>query len=571
MVGPPSDEYRPRRARVPAPGEDHETLDRFESDGGEEDSGGVTRVPPRRGRPSQSDATPAGARVTALAPRRSLVTEANPSDEPDQPERGHTQTLAPSAPVWPAATRPDTIDSYGQTAEPIWVGNADGEDEPVRRRRPRLVLLLGGVAALVAVALAVVYSVIALRGSPAASPDARASSTVPGGSEGGGSAAGAEILLTDSRMLGADGARQLDPSRAWTVALTQKGVDANAPEPLCLSAGQPQGTPAPSQLFLRTLVASGTNPPAALHEALAYVTPADATTAFALASGELGSCPTPSSWITSGASVTGLGDQAVALGVSVLDGNTVRNHSLVLSRTGRVLNLLDVATPSGSASLSTLANVLGTVTNAQCKPAAGSCASNTQVTTGPPPAGGDQPGFLATADIPQIRSAPGAWTGTVPGSPQVVTSQCENVDFTTVAGPKQRQARTYLLDNPGRPSLFGLDEVILTMGSTDGARKFVQTIEHNLATCKDRTLTAGVSPSTPVSDVGAKGTAISGSTVTVTQKVTATNSATYRVGVSAAGSKVIYTFLPASGKFDFSASDWTALNVRAAQRATQAP
>jgi hypothetical protein len=43
----------------------------------------------------------------------------------------------------------------------------------------------------------------------------------------------------------------------------------------------------------------------------------------------------------------------------------------------------------------------------------------------------------------------------------------------------------------------------------------------------------------------------------------------YRLGVVAAGPKVVYTFLSPKGKLDVTDGQWRTISVRAGQRATQ--
>ena len=187
---------------------------------------------------------------------------------------------------------------------------------------------------------------------------------------------------------------------------------------------------------------------------------------------------------------------------------------------------------------------------------------------GPPPPGGDEPGFLAVGDLPPAGEEPAAWAGTQPEQPKknFVGTQCETVNWSTLAS-KSTSSRVYLQQNSG--SLFGLNEIVVTMKDEKAATALVEKIKADLGTCKERVLTATVSTPEKVSSVGAKKTEVTGYTSLVSQQSTK-GTTRYRMGIVAAGKKVAYTFLnPRDGR-DFSADQWEAVALRAGERSTQA-
>ena len=94
------------------------------------------------------------------------------------------------------------------------------------------------------------------------------------------------------------------------------------------------------------LSSSGKSSPSALHEATAYATTEEASVAYNVAAQTLGTCPAAGSWIASGRVVRGVGDQSVSAIIAVLDGKTTSWHSVIVSRTGRVLNIMDASRPA---------------------------------------------------------------------------------------------------------------------------------------------------------------------------------------------------------------------------------
>src|SRR4029453_7962044 len=241
-------------------------------------------------------------------------------------------------------------------------------------------------------------------------------------------------LLSEAAMLNPDQAKVFYRDRTWKIGLTQSSPAEGAPTAACFGSETPLGHPTPQQKMVRVLESGGKKHPTALHEATAYKTPEEASQAYAIASRTLGGCAVTGSYIESGHAVSGVGNQAVA--VVVMDASKGQAHSVVLNRTGRLMNIVDAAQPSKALAISDVAKALGQVNNAQCGPAGGECGGTADVKKGPPPMGGDEPGFLATGDLPPPAGAKIApWVAAPVELPkdEFKGSQCENVNWETVS------------------------------------------------------------------------------------------------------------------------------------------
>jgi hypothetical protein len=444
----------------------------------------------------------------------------------------------------------DSIDDFSDIDEGRWrLG-----------KRTKLALLIAGVAAVVVVGLAIGRAVL-VGDTPTTSPSTGNSATsAPSGVQ-------PEELLNDDAMLNAKDAKRVSSDRTWKVASTQRGTTADSATPACL--GEPaEGQPVSALTMQRLLSANGKDKLGVLHQADAFTTPDEAGQAFAVAAKTLGGCAETGAYIQSGWSVTGLGDKAVGLVVVVERDGQTKHHSVVLNRTGRVTNVMDVVRNGDPVEIAKVANALAAPTAVQCRNSGGACPKNVSVKPAPPPLGGDVPGFLAAGDLPPIAQAPSLWVGDVPGDPRptFTGSQCENVDWAK-SPASARTARTYILDE-GPDAAFGLDEIILTMKSDEAARKFVANLRTSVEKCPKRKLTASVPSPKSISGSAAGGKKVEGWAVTVTQKVS-NGSLKYRLGAVAAGPKVVYTFLSPKGKLDLSDDEWRMVAVRAGQRATQ--
>jgi hypothetical protein len=441
-------------------------------------------------------------------------------------------------------------------------------------RRTKVALLIGGVAVVVVIGLLVGYAVLSA-GSQRQSQSGAARSPAGSGTSGGGTSANTSqppdqtgtASLSDASMLNPAQAENLDSKRTWKVELTQRNPAEDAPTAACFGGEPLDGQPTPQQKILRALTSSGKNGPTALHEAMSYNSPDEAIQAFAIASRTLGGCAVTGSYIESGRSVTGVGNQSVGAVIKVVDGSKSQAHSIVLNRTGRVMNVVDAVQPSQALAITAVAKALQQVNTVQCGPAGGECGGTLSIKDGPPPLGGDKPGFLATGDLPPAGPKMAPWVATEiePPTEEFKGSACENVNWETVAA-ESKDARTYLIQDTGT-NFFGLDEIVLTTKDAKAAKKQVERIKSSLTACKNRQPTATVTTK-KVTSIGAKNAKVTGWTAVVSQKsIDGTHK--YRVGIVSAGPKVIYTFLNPKDDYDFSGGQWDTVAVRAGERATQ--
>jgi hypothetical protein len=214
-----------------------------------------------------------------------------------------------------------------------------------------------------------------------------------------------------------------------------------------------------------------------------------------------------------------------------------------------------------------VAKALASVVAAQCPTSGGTCADAVKVSDGPPPAGGDQPGFLSTGDLPPVGSTPAPWVATPvePPAEDFTGSQCETVNWSTV-GATDKSSRIYLLQDT--PGFFGLNDIVVTTKDEAAAKKLVEKVRKDWTTCKERKLTATVPTPTKVTGVAAESAPVVGYTAEVRQKAGDTTTR-YRVGIASVGTKVVFTFLNPVKGLDLTTDQWNLVAVRAAQRATQ--
>jgi hypothetical protein len=446
-----------------------------------------------------------------------------------------------------------------------------GDDEDDERRpmgtKARTAVLVGAVAAVVVIGLAIFWAVGVGR-APTTTPSA--STSIPGSVNPSESVSPTDggPLLADTTMLSVAQAAQIDAKRTWKVASTDPGTAADAAQPVCFTAEPVEGQPAPQQKILRLLTSTGKDAPGVLHQATAYASPEEAAQAYAVASKTLGSCTVTGSYLVQGQSVTGLGDQAVGVvAASVVNGKS-QPHTVMLNRTGRVMNIVDAVQPSEAIKPSAVVNALAAVTTTQCATAGGACPTKPATKDGPPPLGGDEPGFLAYGDLPPAGKTPTAWGATPTELPKAdfKGSNCETVNWSTLS-TESTSSRTYILEDASS-SFFGLNNIVVTMKDEATAKKLVDKIKGDLDDCNKRKLTAKVTDPKKVIGIGAQQSEVSGYTAEVSQK-SVDGTKKYRVGIVSAGTKVAYTFLNPQDGFDFTPAQWDVVAVRAGERTTQ--
>lgn len=527
-------EVRPRRAFPPPEGDDA-APDRqgsweHASGGDAPGTASATPIPPPAVLPASQAATAsAGRRFSAdelpddeerPLPRRSALTPTRPDehDGPDTPAVGDA----------PDDERPDAAAT--PEAEP------DAAAEGTSRRVWPWV-----AAAAVVVAGGVLTASLLSGGLPGASP---APSVDPV----------ATYLLQDADLAG------LTEGVEWLSASTDTAIAQATPQAKCFASGA-DGTPRPQSSLVRTFAPATGQAGGLLHQVDAYATAEDAAAAYATRLAELASCARNTAWLLDTQTVTGLADESAATRI-VLQDTADEYHTLLLSRTGRRVNLVDQTSPESAAEVGPLATTLAVAAQRQCTDGGACPATVATEPSAPLPVAPN--GWLASVDLPRVTPGAGTWRGTDMTEMRLAGSRCEAVDLVNVPGATAAAQRTYLLgDDSAAPVGFGVDEAIYTFASVEEATATKDTLVGNMDGCASRTPTATV---TRVADLGEG----AGAAWSVSQQTDRTAAmARFRVGVQAVGPHVIYLMANPSETTDFTDEAWTAIAHRAAARAAE--
>lgn len=333
-----------------------------------------------------------------------------------------------------------------------------------------------------------------------------------------------------------------------------------AATPVCLGEAMPKAERASS----RKLFDPANN--SALQSLSVYPDDATATQAYDAAAVLAGTCADGTGLVGAASSISGLADAAQAVQIKVQAAKP-ENHLLVIARTGRNVNVFDFVTADG-VPVTTAAQIATSSLNRQCG-AGGTCPTSVSVAASLP-AAGTPAGWLVPADLPRITPGAGKWNAT--DWPTITTpgSQCEGTDLTKVADTTAAGQRTLILTgDPKAPTSFGIDQVTYTFADAKPANSLATGLIKAIGGCSTQLPTATVTDGPDVRGTGANGAVVSGRTWEITHK-TNTSTFIYRVAVVGSGSRVTYLVATPSKTFDFTDADWTAIALRAGQRATQA-
>ncbi|WP_394275732.1 hypothetical protein [Luteococcus sp.] len=496
--------------------------------------------------------------VGALAPE-STETE----DLPDEP----IDVFEDTAPVTPDEA--ETADGSTEEPNPLHAAAAIGAAAAQRRlcepdssgahaarpgSRPMAWLpWLAGALVAALVAFAVVHS---LTDKPVVviTPTPTPSATTP-------------PAVTEADLLTAKDAEAITPKQGWTVASTLSRLTPTSPKVIC----QPNttGQPNPTITRQRTLTTTSTRGLAALHQVDNFASVADASKAFEARATNLAACDNEPLWIHSNTAVGNAGDAARLVTVARQD-DIAEYHTVLLLRTGTTVHALDVTQANQPAPAANVLNSAAAAVNRQCARSTGRCATQPKVAEAIP-AATEPMGWLSISDIPRVSPRAGLWTVTDASNVVAPGSECENMTLASVAGPTQREQRTYqMTQDNAAPRTYGMDEVLFTFKDARQAAQFANTLASNLKNCPSRLATAKVSESAQVtSSVGRK--KVAGATLLVQQSLGGTETARFRTGVAVVDNKVIYLVNNPSTSYDLGSAKFQQVTVRAAQRATQLP
>ena len=376
----------------------------------------------------------------------------------------------------------------------------------------------------------------------------------------------AEPAVSDAAMVtDAEAAKVLGSK--WEVVSTLPEVNPSDETITCQEA--PKNLPnssATRQRALRSNAGAGT---AMLQRLDNYPNETAAKDAYVNRMAELAACDDVAALITTAATVNGLADESYSVTVSFKDGDHTLFHTIVISRTGTVVSMVDVGQATEQVPADKAAQLAADSAARYCGPAKGTCPTTLAVRAAVVPPT-PEVGWLAQSDLPRISKGAGIWSTTATANVTSKGSQCENLTLADAPGPTERQQRSYILDqDDAAPEGFGVDQVRFIFANDAGAKAFYDKLVKNIRECGKRTETAKVSDDKPLTITGQNRVPVSGQVFKVTQATGESSEVQFRVAVVISTNKVTYLVSNTKKTFDFTVPEWQMVAARAGQRITQ--
>ena len=507
--------------------------------------------------PPDTDPTPAD---EIFRPRRGSADDATAFSRPEGDEPpGETPIPAPvfprSAGEVADSPSPAPRRSALSSSSPL---EAEPPAAPTGTQPPRAGLAIWALGGLVG---ALVVGMIAFYASRGAEPTAS-----PSGSAAASASASPTVVAAPEDLVTGEDLAGIAAAASWSVTHTSTAAADHEGRVACLSTQTEDQNPTSS--LQRTLATSDEDQLAALHRIETYASPAAAQQVFANRSTALSSCDEIPARIVRATSVEGMGDEAFQISV-VFEDVPTQYHTLLMTRVGSAIQLLDLARTSGPVEPPLAAEALARPQGTLCTIEAATCAPEPTVAEAVVPAA-EPVGWLIPSDLPRIRPGSGRWTASAPTDLTSAGMGCENLTLVSEPGPTERRQATYLMTQDDQaPDTFGVDQLRFTFPDAAGATAFAEKLGNAIASCKDRVNTATVSELPAVTGTGEADVPVSSRLFSVTQATADDTVVPYRLIVSAAGSQVSYAIITVTSDYTFTDAQLTELALRIPVRASQ--
>jgi DNA-directed RNA polymerase specialized sigma24 family protein len=358
----------------------------------------------------------------------------------------------------------------------------------------------------------------------------------------------------------------LTPTQPWTVVRTDNNTRGDGINMICQQTrfADPRGL----ATLVRTFEAQGTPARTALQTVEISQDDAAAKNAYTTTIGWFAGCQAARLQMIAAYRVRGVGDQADLLQMQVA-GNPLSTYTIGVARVREITTTLVTMTRGGtSPTTAALAATLGDAVGKLCPTDLDGCSANPTVAAVPPPPSGEEPGFVATVDLPPVGTIGLPWVGgdavdTLKNGD--IPTPCDRASFRRSGATKAR-ARTFLIPQAKVPQTFGFTETYGVFRNAKAAKTFVEGVRRSVAGCEKRDLTA------TVRDEHHEAKAPYDLSVwSFESKVSENSSVTFRVGFVRVGNRVAkLTFVP-NAKDDITPAAFESLVRRAGERLREVP
>ncbi|MDF1488863.1 hypothetical protein [Tessaracoccus caeni] len=480
------------------------------------------------------------------APRRSALSSITPPGAEDvvdaAPRRSAMSPVSGPTPASPSSPEPP--------APPVEAPPADGSWWEHHRKA-----LVTWAAIIVAAALVVATVTYFIRRSNLpveTNPSPSPSPTIP--------------ALNETALLTEKDAAAISGTATWVVTDTSTNPADKRGRAACLSTDPDLINATVS--MQRSLGTTEDNKLAALHQIDVY---ADENAAKEVLAGRLTSlaaCSEVPARIVSSSVVDGLADETHQLTVVYEDAET-QFHTVLLTRTGNALGILDVTQLDAPVEPAVLASALRASLTKVCT-LGGTCPTGEAEVAPVVVPETDPVGWLVPSDLPRLRPGVGRWKMTQPGELTSRGMGCEDMTLATESGPTLREQSSLLLTQDDKAlEGFGLDEMRFTFENTKDAKKFAKKLGDNLADCQERALGTTVTEHEGAKSVGKNDVKVTARSFAI-ERETSDKPVYYQLAITVSGNRVSYLLATVYEDYQFSEVQLAEVAKRLGERATQA-
>jgi len=285
----------------------------------------------------------------------------------------------------------------------------------------------------------------------------------------------------------------LAPEQLWDVERTDNNTRGDGINMICQQTrfADPRGLAA----LVRTFRARGKPARTALQTVEISLDDASARQAYATTIRWFAGCQVARLQMISAYRVTGVGDQADLLQVQVA-GDQVSTYNVAVARVREITTTVVMRTDGGAVPKpAALAATLSDAVDKLCPSDLDGCEGHPDAVAVAPPPSGEEPGFVATVDLPPAGMIRQPWVG-VPSVNVLkrndATTRCDRANFAK-AGATRARARTFLIPQASVPETFGFTETYGVFTNPRAAKVFLRGVRKSVAGCEDRDLTTEVS------------------------------------------------------------------------------
>jgi len=354
---------------------------------------------------------------------------------------------------------------------------------------------------------------------------------------------------------------KLAPSSRWKAGDTHDNTSGDGINTVCQQErfADPDGLAA----LVRTFTARGPSERSVVQTMEVSQSENQARAAFKTAAAWYSGCRGKSVHLERTHRVRGIGDRAMLF--DLRGWHSPRpEYTVAVAQLGQVVTSAVVTTTRGPAPSTTrVERTLATAARQICERIdTADCVSEPASRVVAPAPSGEEPGILATVDLPGLRDIRRPWAGTspAPGRPNPAATSCDRAAFGP-AGAQRTRTRTFLVPGARLPDRFGLTETYGSFRRPRAAVSFLRTVRERVARCEDRDLATEVLAPENIRRADMEGTAWR-----LRTELSEDRDVVFDVGFVRRGRHVAQvTFVPA-GRADVRPGDFRALLVRAGQR-----